>query len=151
MRPGPPHPLIRSSFGSALSFTTKQTSCSSTDQGGGKRRTMCALAPAAWRYWPGSPAIHNQPPSRLPGQRGYCRRPAVEVQMAVQTRAAPFSVPSCSQCGTQMLIVRNSREWASYTLRTYTCPWCPHQVSEIVRVSHPPAVEIDQVCDDGVS
>ena len=66
--------------------------------------------------------------------------------MAVQTETPPpFSVPSCCQCGTQMLIVRNSREWPSYTLRTYACPWCPHKASEVVRVSDPPTIVIDRV------
>ena len=57
--------------------------------------------------------------------------------MAMQTEVSPpLSAPSCSQCGMQMLIVRNSREWPSYALRTYACPWCPHKVSEVVRVSY---------------
>ena len=56
--------------------------------------------------------------------------------MAIQTEVSPpLFAPSCSQCGMQMLIVRNSREWPSYALRTYACPWCPQKVSEVVRVA----------------
>jgi len=59
--------------------------------------------------------------------------------MAAQTEISPpLSAPSSSQCGMQMLIVQNSREWPSYALRTYACPWCPHKVSEVVRVSGNP-------------
>jgi hypothetical protein len=69
-------------------------------------------------------------------------------QMAAQTEIpVPFFVPSCSQCGTQPLIVRNSREWPSYLLRTYECPWCRHKMSEVVRspMVSPPTVAMDRV------
>jgi Zn finger protein HypA/HybF involved in hydrogenase expression len=61
--------------------------------------------------------------------------------MAAQTEIPPFSVPTCPQCGTHMLIVRNSQEWPSYLLRTYACPWCPHKMSQVIRSV---ALAIDQ-------
>jgi hypothetical protein len=33
----------------------------------------------------------------------------------------------CSQCGTQMLLVRILPDRPGYENRTYACPWCPQQ------------------------
>ena len=41
--------------------------------------------------------------------------------------------PSCSQCGTQMLLVRIFADTPGYERRTYECSWCPHERTEIVR------------------
>jgi len=40
--------------------------------------------------------------------------------------------PSCSQCGTQMLLVRIFPDTSGYERRSYVCPWCPHDMTEIV-------------------
>jgi hypothetical protein len=46
-----------------------------------------------------------------------------------------------------VLIVRNSREWPSYFLRTYECPWCPHKMSDVIwsQMESPPTVAMDRV------
>jgi hypothetical protein len=49
--------------------------------------------------------------------------------MTGQTEISPF----CSQCSTQMLLVRIFPDTQGYEQRTYECPWCPHEMTEIVR------------------
>jgi hypothetical protein len=39
--------------------------------------------------------------------------------------------PSCSQCGTQMLLVRILPDGPGNEQRTYKCSWCPHQMTEV--------------------
>jgi hypothetical protein len=53
----------------------------------------------------------------------------------------------CASAGTQMMIVRISRDWPTYIQRTYQCPWCPHRTSEVVRspMVNPPTVAMDRV------
>jgi predicted RNA-binding Zn-ribbon protein involved in translation (DUF1610 family) len=80
-----------------------------------------------------SPAIHSQRHRTFLRQREYCLVVAAGAQMAVQEIPLPFTVPTCPQCGTQMMLVRISRDWPSYFQRTYECPWCPHKMSEVVR------------------
>jgi hypothetical protein len=38
---------------------------------------------------------------------------------------------SCSQCGTQLLLVKISFDRPGYEQRMYKCPWCPHQMTEV--------------------
>ena len=42
---------------------------------------------------------------------------------------------SCSQCGTQMLLVKIIPDRPGYEQRTYKCSWCPHQMAEVCCVN----------------
>jgi transposase len=41
--------------------------------------------------------------------------------------------PSCSACGMRMSLVRIFPDKPGYDQRTYECPRCEHEVTEIVR------------------
>jgi len=41
--------------------------------------------------------------------------------------------PKCSRCGTRMSLVRIFPDKPGYDQRTYECPRCEHEVTEIVR------------------
>jgi len=41
--------------------------------------------------------------------------------------------PICSTCGTRMSLVRIFPDSPSYDQRTYKCPRCEHEITEIVR------------------
>ena len=49
--------------------------------------------------------------------------------MTAQTETSP----ACSECGTQLLLVRIFPDTPRYEQRTYECPWCPHEKTAIVR------------------
>jgi DNA-directed RNA polymerase subunit RPC12/RpoP len=53
--------------------------------------------------------------------------------MAAQTEIPPFIfAPSCSHCGTQILLVRNFPDRPGYDQRTYECPRCRHKITEVI-------------------
>jgi hypothetical protein len=92
-----------------------------------------------------TPAIHSKLNRVFCASAGTVGDRPLDAQMAVQTKIPPiFSAPSCSQCGTQMMIIRISRDWPTYIQRTYQCPWCPHRTSEVVG-SPMPTDAIDHV------
>jgi transposase len=41
--------------------------------------------------------------------------------------------PNCSRCGTRMSLARIFPDKPGYDQRTYECPHCEHEVTEIVR------------------
>jgi hypothetical protein len=43
--------------------------------------------------------------------------------------------PSCSQCGTQMLLVKIIPDRPGYEQRTYKCSWCPQEMTEVCCVN----------------
>jgi hypothetical protein len=43
--------------------------------------------------------------------------------------------PACSECGAQMLLVKIFPDRPGYEQRTYACPWCPHQMTEVCCVN----------------
>jgi hypothetical protein len=56
--------------------------------------------------------------------------------MTARTVISPsVSAPSCSQCATRMLLVRISPDRPGYERRTYECPWCPREMTEVFRVN----------------
>jgi hypothetical protein len=60
----------------------------------------------------------------------------VEPQMTARTVISPsVSAPSCSQCATRMLLVRISPDRPGYERRTYECPWCPREMTEVFCVN----------------
>jgi DNA-directed RNA polymerase subunit RPC12/RpoP len=55
--------------------------------------------------------------------------------MAAQTEILPFIfAPSCSHCGTQMLLVRNFPDRPGYDRRTHECPHCRHKITEVIQL-----------------
>jgi transposase len=45
-----------------------------------------------------------------------------------------IACPSCPRCGTRMTLILVFPESPGYDQRTYECPRCEHQVTEIVQV-----------------
>jgi len=43
--------------------------------------------------------------------------------------------PSCFVCESPTLLVRICPDSLGYERRTYTCPWCPHEMTEVRCVS----------------
>jgi len=44
-----------------------------------------------------------------------------------------MSCPSCPKCGTRMKLIRIFPDSPGYDQRTYECPRCEHEVTEVVR------------------
>ena len=55
--------------------------------------------------------------------------------MAAQTEIPPpvLASPSCPRCGARMLLVRILPHASGYEQRTYECPRCDHEVTEIIQ------------------
>ena len=43
-----------------------------------------------------------------------------------------IACPSCPKCGTRMLLIRIFPDRPGYDQRTYDCPRCEHEVTEIM-------------------
>jgi|SRR6516165_6309750 len=54
--------------------------------------------------------------------------------MASQTEIPPpvLGLPSCPQCGTRMLLIRILPERRGYESRTYECPRCEYEITEVI-------------------
>jgi hypothetical protein len=57
-----------------------------------------------------------------------------EGYMASQTEIPPpvLGLPSCPQCDTRMLLIRILPVSPGYQRRTYECPRCQHEVTEVI-------------------
>jgi DNA-directed RNA polymerase subunit RPC12/RpoP len=51
----------------------------------------------------------------------------------IELSPAVMASPSCPKCGIRMLLVRIFPDRPGYDQRTYECPRCEHEVTEIVR------------------
>jgi transposase-like protein len=46
---------------------------------------------------------------------------------------AVLACPSCPRCGTRMSLVRIFPDKPGYDQRTYECPSCQHEVTEVIQ------------------
>ncbi len=44
-----------------------------------------------------------------------------------------IAAPSCPRCGTRMLLVRILPARPGYDQRSYECPRCEHEITEIIK------------------
>ncbi len=45
---------------------------------------------------------------------------------------AVIACPSCPKCGTRMMLVRIFADRPGYDERTYECPRCEHEITEVI-------------------
>jgi hypothetical protein len=55
------------------------------------------------------------------------------VDELIGSRPSQMACPSCPRCGTRMKLVRIFPNCPGYDERTYECPRCEHEVTEVVR------------------
>jgi DNA-directed RNA polymerase subunit RPC12/RpoP len=64
--------------------------------------------------------------------------------MAAKAVYSPMMIacPSCPKCGTRMLLVLIFPDRPGYDRRTYECPRCEHEVTEIMEFKNAPGLSV---------
>jgi DNA-directed RNA polymerase subunit RPC12/RpoP len=64
--------------------------------------------------------------------------------MAAEAIYSPVMIasPSCPKCGTRMLLLLIFPDRPGYDQRTYECPRCEHEVTEIMKFKSGPCSQV---------